>query len=266
MVLGLSEVWWQQLLNGALGALVGALVAVVAIVATIRTQRRLFAVERAEAYTANLLADRKRKAELDRQLAAQREDVREQIQVQITEASRQREVAAIADVVGGANELEKRFSEGIHVIKGILVSMESAAIRWSFEIRDKDLAREVERWPEFLATLAAHAHTSGLEFEKRREKDPEKFGLELQRAAESYLAVLVRPQLHGEEAVHEEYEKAKSFVGADFGTAMEALSRAASALKQFARLCAGSPQDSRSGMQEAMSKARTEIEGSLGSK
>lgn len=262
--LGLSEAWWQQLLNGSLGAMAGAVVAVVAIVATIGTQRRLFAIERAETYTANLLADRKRKADLDRQLTAQREDVREQIAVQIIEASRQREIAAMADLLRGANQSLRQYAGGHDAIKELLVSMDFAAIRWSFEVADEELAEEIEHWPNFLALLASHVYDTGLTFENRMKNDPEGIGLELHNIRASGLSALLRPSSHSDDTFGQEYDKVKNLVGEEHAVAIEALSSAVSVLRRISQLCAKLPQDERSGMHTEMRAARTRIETSLG--
>lgn len=126
---------WIAFWNGAIGALVGALVAVLAIVKTIGTQRQLFAIERAEAYTANLIAERRRKAELDRQLESQRADVQLQLDVAAQEASRQRELAAIADLMATLHEIWWRLEDhpDSERSQDRLMRARAAASRWGLE-------------------------------------------------------------------------------------------------------------------------------------
>lgn len=145
---------WVEFWSGAIGASLGAAVAVIAIVRTIKTQRQLFAIERSENYTATQLGDRKRKAELDLQLTAQREDVTLQLEFQSNEASRQRELAAIADLVAAGNAMVKRFPQGQPAIEELILQGDSAVVRWRMEMTHRGLAEEIWSWPHHLGILA----------------------------------------------------------------------------------------------------------------
>lgn len=145
---------WIAFWNGAIGASVGATVAVVAIVRTIRTQRQLFAVERAQNYTATQLAEKKRRDELDLQLKAQREDIRLQLEFQASEASRQRELAAIADLVAAAHAMMKRYRQGVQAIEELILQGDSAIMRWRMEVTHQGLVDELWPWSHFLGNLA----------------------------------------------------------------------------------------------------------------
>lgn len=145
---------WIALWNGSIGALVGAAVAAFAIIKTIRTQRHLFQVQLSRNYTATQLADRKRNAELNKQLKAQRDDVTLQLEFQAAEASRQREIAAIADLVATGNAMVKRFEQGRTTIEELILQGDSAVVRWRMEMNHRGLAEEIWSWPHLLGTLA----------------------------------------------------------------------------------------------------------------
>lgn len=145
---------WIEFWSGAIGASVGAAVALIAIVRTIGTQRQLFAIERAQNYTATQLADNKRKAELDLQLAAQRQDVKLQLEFQAREASRQRELAAISDLVAAGHAMMKRYRQGLTVIEDLVLQGDSAVVRWRMEMTHRGLAAEIWSWSHHLGYLA----------------------------------------------------------------------------------------------------------------
>jgi len=141
-------------LNGVIGASVGAAVAVFVLRKTIKTQRQLFAIERAQNYTATQLADHRRGVELKQQLDAQREDVRLQLEFQAREASRQRELAAIADLLAAANAMLKRYKQGQPAIEELILQGDAAAMRWRMEMTHESLAKEIWPWSHHLGELA----------------------------------------------------------------------------------------------------------------
>ncbi len=153
-VLWISCGTWLGLLNGVIGALVGAAVAGIAVWKTLETQRRLFAVDRAHNYTATQLADHRRKIELDKQLEAQREDVKLQLEFQAREASRQRELAAISDLVAAGHAMVKRYRRGIPAIEDLILQGDSAVLRWRMEMTHRGLADEIWYWTHHLGGLA----------------------------------------------------------------------------------------------------------------
>lgn len=233
--LGLTESWWQELFSGTLGALVGATVAAIAIIVTIRTQRQLFAIERSEVYTATLLADRKRKAELELQLRAQREDVMRQLAVQAAEASKEREIAAMADLVAGADQMRKKFVRGLPVIEDTLFDLQAAGQRWSLEIQDKALSREIQEWPEFIGFLAIHAFTLQDSFVEKIKKDLDANKESLVDVAAGGLGLFLAPETSMEEML-EQRSKAVAFMGEDVYRGIRALAKASSMLKRFTRI------------------------------
>lgn len=157
---------WIGLWNGAIGALVGAAVAAYAIVKTIRTQRNLFQIQLSRNYMASQLADHRRNVELNKQLEAQREDVMLQLKFQADEARRQRELAAIADLVAAANAMLKRFSAGRSAIEDLVLQGDAAAIRWRIDMNHRGLADELWHWAHYLGQLALRLHDAVLRKEE----------------------------------------------------------------------------------------------------
>lgn len=145
---------WIAFWNGSIGALVGAAVAAYAIIKTIRTQRNLFQIQLSRSYTATQLADHRRNLELNKQLQAQRDDVTLQLEFQASEASRQRELGAIADLVAVGNAMAKRFEQGRPAIEELILQGDSAVIRWRMEMTHRGLAEEIWSWPHILGSLA----------------------------------------------------------------------------------------------------------------
>lgn len=233
--LGLTESWWQELFSGALGALIGAGVAAIAIIVTIRTQRQLFAIERAEVYTATLLADRKRKAELDRQLRAQRDDVMGQLAMQAAEASKEREIAAMADLVAGADQMRKKFVRGLPVIEDTLFDMQAAGQRWSLEIKDKALSREIQEWPDFIGFLALHASSVHSSLLEKMKKNLDEHKEPLLDSLAGGLSLFLATETSQEEMLAQR-SKAITVLGEDAYRGITALSKASRALKRFTRI------------------------------
>lgn len=182
---------WAQLWSGIFGAVIGALAAAaVALLvvwlsnrhqkvladAAMREQRRLagealkeqqrlarVAMEEQRRLAAEALTEQRNLAaraaraqtfQYQRELLEQSKSQQLQLDEQRREASKARELTAVADAMAAVSELVTRYAEGSREIDSAIQSMRSAVFRWSFEHPVPSERRELKRWPHHLAMLA----------------------------------------------------------------------------------------------------------------
>lgn len=168
-----DEIWLLQLWSGVFGAAIGALaaaaVALLVVNLTNRHQTRLsakaIAVQKALADQA-LQVQREHAKEA---LNAQEVSLRRQLEEQQAEASRDRQKAAMAEMVSCALELVDRSDETLEGIRLLRHRMTTAWIRFSMEqISDvEDGNKEFFHWPSHLAFLAMDVLDAKIENQPR---------------------------------------------------------------------------------------------------
>lgn len=182
---------WAQLWSGIFGAVIGALAAAaVALLvvwlsnrhqrvladAAMQEQRRLAgeALREQQRLAGEALAEQRRLSNVaateqrnladkaaraqtiqyHRELSEQRRSVQLQLEEQRREASKARELDAVADAMAAVAELVSRYAEGGREIDAAIQSMRSAVFRWAFEHPIDSEGRELKWWPHHLAMLA----------------------------------------------------------------------------------------------------------------
>lgn len=117
-------------------------------------QRRLASAAAAEQRTLAASASRAQTIQYQRELLEQRKSVKLQLDEQRREASKAREMNAVADAMAAVTELVSKYSGGGSAIDSAIQSMRSAVFRWAFEHPNASEGQELNRWTHHLAILA----------------------------------------------------------------------------------------------------------------
>ncbi|WP_285240090.1 hypothetical protein [Pseudarthrobacter sp. MEB009] len=187
-----DEVWLLQLWSGVFGAAIGALaaaaVALLVVNLTNRHQSRLSAkaIAAQMALAAEALVVQKKHAE--DALKAQEDSSLRQLREQNEESSRNRQIAAVADMISSALELVDRADETLEDIQVLRQRMMTAWIRFSLElpVKDSDGGEEFFHWPGHLASLAMDV------LEAKLTKQPHKTAFDVLNDATSAFSTLAR--------------------------------------------------------------------------
>jgi len=106
-----------------------------------------------QASLAKTQLDEQRK-DLEHQLKEQRQSLELQLKEQRAEASKAREIAAIADILAAAATINERYAERDSVMNVLFVAFESAVVRWQIELDHKEMAHEIQDWGTLFRKLA----------------------------------------------------------------------------------------------------------------
>lgn len=117
-------------------------------------QRRLADAAFTEQRSLAAKAARAQTIQYQRELLEQGQSVKLQLDEQRLEASKARELAAIADAMAAVTELVAKYSKGAGEIDAAIQSMRAAVFRWGFEHHVRSEVDELNRWPHHLAMLA----------------------------------------------------------------------------------------------------------------
>lgn len=225
----MTEAWWLSLLNGSVGALLGALVAVVVLSRSIKVQRKLFFIGQGDLYEQAVVQERKR----DEQLAADR-------MFAILEARKSREVAAMGDFIAAAEALRKEFINGPPEIKARLFTMQGAAHRWRLEVTSKPLYDEIGRWPDFIGFLAFEAYQKEqpliAELKADKKAAAERLGSAFTMPLSELYSELNSDHGSPTERLMQQAEAMRTAIGSDVIESLNRLTRGVSALRRFSRL------------------------------
>lgn len=138
------ETWWQYLLSGILGSILGGAIAgLVAMGVVARTN-----VHQSDLALAAIIEQRRLAAQASKeqegraivQLRQQREMLEEQLRAQQAEARISRQIAAASDLATGIQALSRAFEAGKYDVTDAGLVTQSAAIRWRIDADDDALA------------------------------------------------------------------------------------------------------------------------------
>lgn len=153
---------WGALLSGFLGAILSGLIAVGVLIWTLKTQQKQF---RAQLTAQSAALDAQLKAQsdaLEKQLAAQAAGIRMQAEQQAAEASKERELAARAELIVSVQELIN--SGDIKAQIDVCTRISNGLEKWRFELQgeaDRPLWQELEHWRSVFASLVLRRYPTG---------------------------------------------------------------------------------------------------------
>lgn len=152
---GIGEEGWSELWSGLIGSVVGAVAAaLVALLVVWRTNKHQTKLATRAAEKQSELIDRQleeqRKA-LDTQLRQQQESLARQLHEQRTEARRERERSAMADIVSGLTGLRAGAWHADFDQRPDMDLVAAGIHRWRLELGNSStLGEELELWPGLL--------------------------------------------------------------------------------------------------------------------
>jgi hypothetical protein len=164
-----QEMWLLQLWSGTIGAALSAVLAALVAVGVVLSSNKVQRGIAAEALAENTRQSEEQTSIIREQLEEQRKQgeaqlasVREQLYEQRKEASKAREYAAIADLVGltaVGRDIQREEDFFIEYEQKLL----AAAARWQLELAPAEAMRtEIGKWAPFLTNLARGSHGAGL--------------------------------------------------------------------------------------------------------
>jgi len=154
---------WGALLGGFLGAILSGLIAVGVLVWTLKTQQSQF---RAQLTAQSAALDAQLKAQsdaLEKQLAAQADGIRVQAEQQAAEASKERELAARAELIVSVQELMNS-TRDLQGRLEVCTRIDNGLEKWRFELQgeeDRPLWQELEHWRSVFAGLVLQRFPTG---------------------------------------------------------------------------------------------------------
>lgn len=163
---------WAQLWSGIFGSVIGAVsataVALVVVVLSNNHQSRLAAAAlREQQRLASQAIDEQRRlantASIEQSVQAslalseQREALRLQLSEQKSEASRERQYAAVSQFLAAASRGKHTYQDG-EGLNDLLSDMEAAVLRWGLDMDSADFRDELRMWPSLLWKLLKTAH------------------------------------------------------------------------------------------------------------
>lgn len=155
--------------------------------------------------------------------------------MQAREASRTREIAEMADLVAGADQMRKMFARGIPAIEETIFNMQSAAQRWSLEVMEKELSREISEWPELIGSLGVNAFRLQTALIAKLKNRPEDFVDVAAFFFHEGMETLLGAEPSDEELLQARSRAVKAF-GEDLYLAIASLSRATRYLRRATRI------------------------------
>jgi hypothetical protein len=152
-----------ELLSEFLGAILGGLIALGVLIWTLKTQQNQFRAQLAAQSTA---LDAQLKAQsnaLDKQLTAQSDGIRIQAEQQASEASKERDLAARAELIVSVQELINSGGD-MKTRLDMCTRISNGLEKWRFELQgevDRPLWQELEHWIFIFASLVLRQYPSG---------------------------------------------------------------------------------------------------------
>lgn len=163
--LWISHHQWGDLLGGILGAIFSGLIAVWVLRRTVKTQRRQFhaqLIAQSDGLEAQLKAQREA---LEKQLDAQANGILEQAERQAAHASKERELAARAELIGSVQEFQGSIGD-VRKLVETCAPITNGLEKWRFELQakeDQPLWLELDHWRSVLYGLAVRRYPTGEE-------------------------------------------------------------------------------------------------------
>lgn len=267
MLWGIDSDGWAQLWSGIFGSVIGAMAAAgVALLVLWLSNKHQHALAQ------DALAEQRRLARLaldaqSEQAATALEEQRKSLELQLleqrAEASKERETRAMSELIAEVDVLRKRYKDGLPFLRDSLFKMESAALRWSLEIPNEELAQEVMKWPDFVFFLAMHAAEADAAFMERalanREETIDKLAEAFSVPLEEVTAALTTAGDRVDPVVDEQLKALRGFMGSGLSSRLAALSRTSTALNSFARARILALPATPPGLAEEMAEARRAI-------
>ncbi|MFF1880192.1 hypothetical protein ACFVVC_01820 [Pseudarthrobacter sp. NPDC058196] len=158
----ISDEWLLQLWSGTVGAALSAVLAAFVAVGVVWWTNKVQRKIASDVKTATAEQVREQMAQNERHAAEQLSLARKQLDEQRKEASKAREVAAIADLVSltaVGRDIQREEAFFLQYEQDVL----AAVARWQLELDETSSMRtEIPEWTPFLVNLARASHHAGL--------------------------------------------------------------------------------------------------------